>query len=311
MHEVPQVLPPERPGLVRVWRWDVPVRAFKTTRVVGVGGLIVLAGWLFQNFLQLRGVVNLLLSRVDLLLIVLCLFAIACALTMGFRRKRLWRIVALCLLIFSALAVDWILPKSATDHASVNVHVFGVIVGGSWIAPAGFAHGLLWSPFAGTNKMTPIDFMQSYVITNNKSIPILITHLSVEMLQPHGWWALSNVPDGQPIWVGKLSEPKKVTQMIPKDGFLMENAGVELQPGRSIRGLMLCQFPTDYVPPEDHIHGGVLLPSLRLHIRDSANDEDIQSLDNLNQDVNVLRTGFDIEPVNADLSAYQIVPYGQ
>jgi hypothetical protein len=85
--------------------------------------------------------------------------------------------------------------------------------------------------------------------------------------------------------------------MIPKDGFLIENAGAELQPGRSIRGLMLCQFPTDYRPVEDHIHGGVLIPSLRLHMRDSANDEDFLSLDNLNQDVNVLRTGFELSPL--------------
>jgi hypothetical protein len=71
MHELPEVLPPERLGLVRVWRWDVPIRTFKTARVIGVGGLIVLLGWLFQNFLQLRGVVNLLLSRIDLWLMVL------------------------------------------------------------------------------------------------------------------------------------------------------------------------------------------------------------------------------------------------
>jgi hypothetical protein len=255
--------------------------------------------------------VNLLLSRIDLWLMVLCLFAIACALTIGVRRGRLWRIAILCLLVAFALAADWVLPKSAMVHASGNAHAFGVIVGSSWIAPAGFARGLLWSPFTGTNKMTPIDFMQSFVVTNNRSTPILITHLSIEMLQPHGWWALSNVPDGQPIWVGKLSEPRNVTRMIPKDGFLIENAEAELQPGRSIRGLMLCQFPNDYIPPIDHIHGGVLIPSLRLHMRDSANDEDFLSLDNLNQDVNVLRTGFDIEPVNVDLSAYQIVPYGQ
>jgi hypothetical protein len=269
------------------------------------------AGWLLQNFLQLRGFVNLLASRIDLAFMALCMLAVGCAITIGLRRKRLWRILILVGLIVCALAVDNWAPKPVTAHSGPDAQPLGVLVGISWIAPAGFAHGLLWSPFAGTRKITPIDFMQFYVITNNKSTPILISHLSVEMLKPHGWWALNNVPDEQPIWIAKLSEPTKIAQMIPNDGFLTENARTELQPGKSIQGLMLCQFPNDYVPPDDYVHGGFLLPSLRLRIRDSAGDELFQNLDNFNQDANVLRTGFHIEPVtNVDLRNYQIIPYG-
>ena len=45
--------------------WDIPV-VRKAAIAISFAGLAALAGWLFSNFLQLRGVVNLAASRIDL-----------------------------------------------------------------------------------------------------------------------------------------------------------------------------------------------------------------------------------------------------
>ncbi len=205
--------------------------------------------------------------------------------------------------------------KGASDQKSSSPSVpnaFSIVGSGGFISTA-YASGMLWGPFAGTNKMTPISIMQFYTITNLKPTPVLIVSLSIEMSGPHGWWTLTNVPYQNPIWLAKISEnPRGITQMVPQDGFLVEKAREELPSGHWIKGWMLCQIPPSYVAVKDNVHGGNLLPQFRLRVRDSAGDEAVGPLDQTNRDIgNVLSQGFNIEPVqNVDLSAYEIVPYG-
>jgi hypothetical protein len=72
---MPEILPPEKnegivlPGdrqLVQMWRWRVTPKMAALIRAGMAIPAIGVAGWLLQNFLQLRGVVNLAASRVDL-----------------------------------------------------------------------------------------------------------------------------------------------------------------------------------------------------------------------------------------------------
>lgn len=109
--QLPEIIPPSQTDLVRVWGWDVPVKTFKVVRAVGVAGLVALTGWLIQNFFQLRGIVNVFLSRVDLFFTALSLFAIVWALTLRMWHKRVLRAVSLALLLALALVVDWQSPK--------------------------------------------------------------------------------------------------------------------------------------------------------------------------------------------------------
>jgi hypothetical protein len=75
--------------------------------VKGAVGLSLLgfAGWLLQNFLQLRGIVNLLASRIDLGFLFLALVSLGCLMTATFKwRKLYWSAtVILCLLVVVCL----------------------------------------------------------------------------------------------------------------------------------------------------------------------------------------------------------------
>lgn len=115
----PEILPPSQPGLVRVWRWDVPMKTFKTIRFLSVSGLLVLAGWLLQNFLQLRGVVNVFLSRVDLFFLAVCVLTIGYLLTIEARRKRLWRLLLFIGLLICAFGIDRWAPKPQAENPPI------------------------------------------------------------------------------------------------------------------------------------------------------------------------------------------------
>jgi hypothetical protein len=83
-----------------------------------VAPAIAVAGWLVQNFLQLRGVVNLTASRVDLAFIVLALFVAGFALTIGWRHKRIWRLAIFVFLAMGAFVVDHSVPKPQVTNIS-------------------------------------------------------------------------------------------------------------------------------------------------------------------------------------------------
>src|SRR5579862_4066692 len=97
----PEIMLPD--SQVSIGRW----RVNPTLAVVIKVGLALpalgVAGWLLQNFLQLRGVVNVIASQVDLAFLALSLIVAGWALTIGLRRKRRWRIVLGLVICFSAL----------------------------------------------------------------------------------------------------------------------------------------------------------------------------------------------------------------
>jgi hypothetical protein len=123
---VPELVPPKS-GLVRIWRWSVTQ---KTARLIRIGAALpslALAGWLLQNFLQLRGVVDLLASRIDLAFFGLALSIAGCAATLGVRRQKVaWVMVASTSFVV-VLGLDWWAPKpnprQVTDPYSITPDV--------------------------------------------------------------------------------------------------------------------------------------------------------------------------------------------
>ncbi len=83
----------------------------KAIRAVSSVGLVGFAGWLFQNFLQLRGVVNLEASRIVLGLMWLACFAVACIVTATLKRKLLIRCASGIVLLIGVFWLDAWAPK--------------------------------------------------------------------------------------------------------------------------------------------------------------------------------------------------------
>ena len=91
---------------VQLWRWSVAPATAKVLKGVSAVGLLGIAGWLLQNFLQLRGVVNLLASRIDLAFLAICLLAVVWILTIGVRNATIIRIFLVLLVIVATFAID-------------------------------------------------------------------------------------------------------------------------------------------------------------------------------------------------------------
>jgi hypothetical protein len=108
--DLPEIIPPDRTS-IQIWHWRVAARHAPYIKIGAMLPFLGLAGWLLQNFLQLRGVVNLLASRIDLAFLALSVFGAACVLTIGIPQKRRWRIGIGLALIITAIAVDWMTPK--------------------------------------------------------------------------------------------------------------------------------------------------------------------------------------------------------
>ncbi len=111
---VPEILPPERndSGTVQFWRWSVSARKAKAIRLALAIPSLGLAGWLLQNFLQLRGVVDLLASRIDLAFLWLALTIAGCAAVAGvFRRQKLIAGIVAFISLAIVVGLDWWAPK--------------------------------------------------------------------------------------------------------------------------------------------------------------------------------------------------------
>ena len=116
---LPEIIPPPNQiASVPVLRWRVTPRIAAVLKIGATIPLLGVAGWLLQNFLQLRGVVNLLASRIDLAFLAICLFVGACVLTIGLQRKRVWRVVAFFVIALAAAGVDSWAPKPLMQTAS-------------------------------------------------------------------------------------------------------------------------------------------------------------------------------------------------
>jgi hypothetical protein len=163
----------EHQEIVRSEGEVLPARPIKTTlpmwkqpavRIIGGGiCLLSIAGWLGSNFFQLRGYVNLLVSRIDLYLAALCvvLFAWVCA--MNVPRRKFLIPSALTLLIFgAAYGLDRLtLPKKASVAPSLAAPK-------EISAPPPKAAGIPVNPSPAETKSLPALSPKPYDISNER-----------------------------------------------------------------------------------------------------------------------------------------------
>ena len=116
-----EIIPPEKPKLVQLWRWQVTPRQAWYIKLGAATAPCGVAAWLLQNFLQLRGVVNLAASRVDLAFFMLCLFVVGCVLTVGFPNKRVWRGSLFISAVMLYFIVDWLTPKPMVANSTAVI----------------------------------------------------------------------------------------------------------------------------------------------------------------------------------------------
>jgi hypothetical protein len=97
---------------VQLRSWTIPNAVVrKIAKTVCISGLIAVAGYCSQNFLTLRGVVDLNISRVNL---GIACSAIAAALWITVARtswRWFWRIVTFMIMLLTYFVIDWWAPK--------------------------------------------------------------------------------------------------------------------------------------------------------------------------------------------------------
>ena len=113
MSDKPQILPPEKRP-TQTGRFAVPTLVKTLLRWGLILALLGWAGWSLQNFFQLRGIVNVPVSRINLAFLCVSLFVVFWLLTPSFARKALWRTVAALVLLLITSALDWWAPKPTT-----------------------------------------------------------------------------------------------------------------------------------------------------------------------------------------------------
>jgi len=106
---------------VQLWRWQVSPTTAKLIKLGAAIPLLGLAGWLIQNFLQLRGFVNLLASRIDLACLGACVFSMVYLLTIGVQNRLAWRITMGVLIVVIAVGFDWLIPKPTVAQTTVGL----------------------------------------------------------------------------------------------------------------------------------------------------------------------------------------------
>jgi hypothetical protein len=113
-HQIdPEVLPPEQPQQksLQLGRWSIPPRTVKAIKYTFIVGILSWVGWSLQNFLSLRGIMNLLASRINLGFIWLGCFVVIWMLTVNVRRKALLRATLAVVLLLTVCGLDWWAPK--------------------------------------------------------------------------------------------------------------------------------------------------------------------------------------------------------
>ena len=117
----PEILPPEQPQhkSLQIGRWTIPPRTVKAIKYAFIAGILSWVGWSLQNFLSLRGVMNLLASRINLGFIWLGCFVVGWMLTVNVRRKILFRASIAVVLLLVVWSLDLWAPKpNAPVHVS-------------------------------------------------------------------------------------------------------------------------------------------------------------------------------------------------
>jgi hypothetical protein len=98
-----------------------PIQQQRKIRAYSIVGLLGLVGWLFQNFLQLRGVVDVVASRIDLGVMWFAGMAIVAILTVGTKWRSLRGVVFGVFLAIALIGLDSWAPKSKQQMATAMV----------------------------------------------------------------------------------------------------------------------------------------------------------------------------------------------
>lgn len=143
---------------VRGWPIMVNARQQKIFRIAGTFGLLSFAGWLLQNFLQLRGVVDLIASRVCLALLWLCLCVVVWIATAAIGRRLILRILLVLLSLVIVVWLDQWAPKPVA-HSKPTVALYLTC------SPSGFP--LVTDP--GEDAMRILGLSQKLIETGSQS----------------------------------------------------------------------------------------------------------------------------------------------
>jgi len=113
----PEILPPEtRP--VRIGPFPVPSFTKTILRWGAILAFLGWAGWSLQNFFQLRGIVNVFASRINLAFMCIAVFAAFWLGTAQSERRVAWRVSVAVIMILAAFALDWWAPKPSVAPPS-------------------------------------------------------------------------------------------------------------------------------------------------------------------------------------------------
>jgi hypothetical protein len=108
---VPEVIS-DQPKKVQIGPWAVSkAQAKRIFKISSSLGLLTFAGWLLQNFLQLRGVVDLVASRIDLAVMLVALLGVVWIATASLKRRGLIRILGVIILVLGVFGLDAWAPK--------------------------------------------------------------------------------------------------------------------------------------------------------------------------------------------------------
>jgi hypothetical protein len=181
---------------------------------------------------------------------------------------------------------------------------FTISHGPQFLSPV-FGKGFFWFKYNGIDKITPLDVIAFYTITNVKSTPSLISHITLELNGAGQHWyelPIMQQHDGV-IWSADLRKPTEITSMTFPAGFLTDKlANRPLAPGEPVQGWLLSQIPASYLATVPPIQ-------MRLRVRDTAGDEVVQDLLEPSRKGGVLSMETIMNPVNDDISRCEIVPY--
>jgi hypothetical protein len=306
--EPPEIIPPDSKEPIAVG--SSQTRAIVRKAVIGVSAVFLFSVvlWCLNQFLSLRGVVNVVASRIVLGFMWLAgaVLVLLGAKTLPFiKRRKLVAILGSLFWILGVGALDWWAPKPpplAADAKTSStptpiaklatptptttpvvsstpgltprrVTPFSIVSGTAIVSDFREAWAFGIAPWTEGNVLHPIHFAHCLTITNIKSTPTMISALSVDVLgNDKKWILMRKIPyDSGPIYA-----PVKNTlgaNLVPlKDGFLFDSiTNRSFGPGESARGWIIYGAPENYNSFPKPLR-------FRIRIKDMAGDEVIREI---------------------------------
>ena len=213
---------------------------------------------------------------------------------------------AIGVLTASLLIGGWFLVGAALTIKHKPRGPFTIAHGTRFVTD-GFGKGLFWLKLNGVPKITPIDVIAFYTITNVKDTPSLLSDLIMEISGAGRQWYRLNVinQSAGAIWSADPRKPTARSSVVtfPAGYLLGKVSNHEFQPGEPIQGWLLCQIPPEYIPSPEFVQ-------VRLTIRDTAGDEMVEELgDDPSHNSDVLYMEMEYRGEADPIGNYEIVPY--